>query len=224
MTAQNIWQLNSSEIQRQERRAQATVSFLDITTDDFILDVGCCEGFIANHFSKCSLVVGIDNSKVSLLTAKQNVRKSNVDFVLADINALPLSAESFDKITLLEVLEHLPKDKQRSLCGEIDQLLRHNGIFLISTPYKEQITYATSINCGKSTPLWGHLCSLDAEKISNLLPAGYSQIVQYHLPNIPLVSLSTVFQYLPFRFWSVLNNILGRFRKGYWIILKYKKS
>lgn len=224
MPVQNIWLLNSSEIRRQERRAQVTVSFLDITSNDCILDVGCGEGFIVNHFSKGSLVLGIDNSKVSLLAAKQNVLKSNVDFVLADISALPLSAESFDKITLLEVLEHLSEEKQRALCDEIDQLLKSHGIFLISTPYKEQITYTTCNDCGKPTPLWGHLSSLDEEKISNLLPANYSQIAKYHLPNIPLVSLSPVFQYLPFRLWSILNNTLGRLRKGYWIILKYTKS
>lgn len=223
MPPQNIWSLKKNELHRQQRRAQTTVSYLNITENDFILDIGCSEGFISSHLLKSKLVVGIDVLKASLLTAKHQVRQSNVDFVMADLTALPTRSMSFDKITLLEVLEHLPEEKQKKLCEEIDRVLKKEGTLLISTPYKEQIKYITCIHCGKATPLWGHLSSFDEEKISRLLPTSYSLISHYHLPNVPFISLSRLFQHLPFKLWSPLNTTLGRIREGYWIILKYKK-
>lgn len=221
---QDIYELRGSSLRRQLRRAQAVVFYLDIATGDFILDVGCGEGFIANHLLRGSFVVGLDDSKGSLLIAKQKLKQSNLDFILADVAALPLKMNSFDKVTLLEVLEHLTEDKQRILCNEINKVLKDSGTLLISVPYKERISYTYCTHCGKQTPFWGHLCSFDEEKISNLLSNQYCLIVASHLPNVPLVSLSDIFQRLPVRIWLILNNLLGRIHQGYWLILKYKKN
>ena len=223
MTAQNIWALSKGEVVRQRLRAQATVTCLGILETDFVLDIGCCEGFIASHLLKSSFFIGTDIIKAALLIAKQKVRQSNIDFVLADVTSLPFQAGSFDKITTLEVLEHLAKEKQEKLCSEIDGILKEKGILLVSTPYKEQNRYATIINCAKFTAPWGHLCSFDEEKITRLLPNNYSLVSHYHLPNVPFISLSCAFQKLPFKLWSMLNNLLGRIREGYWVILKFKK-
>jgi len=32
-----------------------------------------------------------------------------------------------------------------------------------------------------------------------------------------------VLEHLPFRLWLLLNDLLGKFRKGYWILVKYEK-
>lgn len=224
MTNQNIWKLNKSELYRQTRRAQTTTLYSKPTLGDFILDVGCSEGFVASHFLRASFIVGLDALKDSLLIAKQKVRQLNVDFIYADATALPLRPASFNKVTMLEVFEHLPKEKHRKLCREVDKVLKEKGLLIISVPYKEQIIYTRCIHCGKLTPLWGHLCSMDEEKITGLLPNHYTLTASCHLPNVGLVSLSGIFQRLPLNLWLVLNNLLGKFRKGYWIILKYKKE
>jgi hypothetical protein len=125
---------------------------------------------------------------------------------------------------VLEVLEHLPTDLQKKLCREIDMSLKKGGTIIITVPYKEQITYMRCIYCGKMTPLWGHLHSMDEKKVSQLLPRQYAFIASCHFPNVEIVSASTIFQHLPFRFWLLLNNLLGRIRKGYWILLKYRKE
>ena len=224
MISQNIWKLNKSEIHRQKRRAQTTTFYLNPMPANFILDVGCSEGFIVSHFLKAGFVVSLDTLKDSLLTAKQKVRQSNVDFVNADAIALPLKTASFDKVTVLEALEHLPKEKQEKLCREVDRVLKEKSTLIISVPYKEQITYTCCIHCGELTPLWGHLRSMDEEKVTSLLPNHYTLTASCHLPNVRLISLSRIFRRLPLKLWLVLNNLLGKFRKGYWIILKYKKE
>ena len=160
----------------------------------------------------------------SLLIAKQRVKHSNIDFIHADATKLPLRESSFNKATMLEVLEHLPKEAQKKVCQEVDKVLNKKGIVIISVPYKEKITYTRCVHCGKLTPSWGHLHSMDEEKVTNLLPNHYNLVATCCLPNVGLISLAGIFEHLPLRFWLLLNNLLGKVRKGYWIMLKYKKT
>jgi ubiquinone/menaquinone biosynthesis C-methylase UbiE len=224
MSNQNIWKLNERERYKQERRARVIASFLSPTPADVVLDIGCAEGFTTSHLLKAGFVVGLDVSKNSLLVAREKVRQSNVQFVCADATLLPIRTGAFKKIVMLEILEHLPEDAQKKLCEEADRVLNENGVLIVSVPYKEEITYTKCIHCGKLTPLWGHLHSMDEEKCKSLLPNHYTLTTKCHLPNVAIISLSRIFRHLPLSLWLVLNNSLGRVRKGYWILLKFKKD
>ena len=224
MYNQNIWALCRSERHRQERRAQTTAFYLDPGARDIVLDVGCSEGFVSSYLLEANFVVGVDTSIESLLIAKQKTKHSNIDFIRADAADLPFRECSFNKAAMLELLEHLPKEAQKKVCQEVDRILKRKGVIVLSVPYKEQITYIRCVHCGKLTPLWGHLCSMDEEKVTNLLSSHYTLVACCHLPNVGLISLASVFECLPLRLWFPLNNLLGKFRKGYWIILKYRKE
>lgn len=225
MSNQNIWVLHGRERHRQERRAQTIALFLlGSRVRDTVLDLGCGEGFVASHLLKAGFVVGVDKSIDSLLIAKQKLKQPNVDFIRADASSLPLRGGGFSKATVLEVLEHLPKEAQKKVCYEIDRILREKGVVVFSVPYKEQITYTRCIHCGKLTPLWGHLHSMDEEKVTTLLPNHYTLFARCHLPNVELISLAGIFERLPLSLWLLLNNLLGKLRKGYWLLLKYKKA
>jgi ubiquinone/menaquinone biosynthesis C-methylase UbiE len=224
MTTQNIWLLNKNAIHRQERRAQTTAFLLNPHVGDTILDIGCAEGFVTNNLAQASLVVGLDRSIGSLLIAKQKVKQTNIDFICADATSLPLKETAFNKATMLEVLEHLPKEAQKKACSQVDRVLKKGGLFVISVPYKEEITYRQRVHRGNPVPLWGHLHSMDEKNVTSLLPSRYALVASCHIPNVELISLATIFWHLPPRLWLIFNNLLGKIRKGYWILLKYKKG
>jgi len=224
MPDQNIWELNKSERYKQERRARVIAFFLRPTPSDVILDIACAEGFVTSHLLKAGFVVGLDISKNSLLLAKEKVRQSNVQFICADATLLPIRTDAIDKIVMLEILEHLPEDAQKKCCREADRVLKEDGTLVISVPYREKITYTKCYYCGELTPLWGHLHSMDEEKVQNLLSNRFILTAKCHLPNLSIISLSRIFKLLPLRLWLGLNNLLGKLRKGYWIVLKFKKT
>jgi ubiquinone/menaquinone biosynthesis C-methylase UbiE len=219
----SIWDLKGRARRRQERRAQVTAWYLQPKERDVILDVGCGDGFMDSYFSKAGFVVGLELSCRSLEVAKRKVPKGNVQFVCADARFIPLRSESVDKVAVLEVLEHLPVESQQMVCREVDRVLKKGGVLVVTVPYKEEIVYTRCIHCGKLTPLWGHLHSMDVEKVSKLLPPGYVLVAKAHFPNLEFVSISEIFHKLSFTLWLIINNLLGIIKKGYWILLKYKK-
>jgi len=219
----SIWDLKGRARRRQERRAQVTAWYLQPKERDVILDVGCGDGFMTSYFSKAGFVVGLELSCRSLEVAKRKVPKGNVQFVCADASFIPLRSDSIDKVAVLEVLEHLPVESQQMVCKEVDRVLKKSGVLVVTVPYKEEIVYTRCIHCGKLTPLWGHLHSMDVEKVSKLLPPGYVLVAKAHFPNLEFVSISEIFHKLSFTLWLIINNLLGIIKKGYWILLKYKK-
>jgi ubiquinone/menaquinone biosynthesis C-methylase UbiE len=121
-------------------------------------------------------------------------------------------------------LEHLPNAAINKGIAEVNRVLKSGGTLIVSVPYKEKITYTRCIHYGKLTPLWGHIQSFDENKLKKLLPDNYVQTEKKNLPNVELISCNKLLGKLPLTFWLIINSILGLIRKGYWIILKYKKS
>ena len=222
MNQQNIWELKGSPLRRQTKRAQLVKHMLKHSKAKLILDVGCAEGFITSHLSQLQAqVIGIDIDE-GLKIAKSKVKNAN--FLRASITHLPFKEETFEAVTLLEILEHLPDTTISEGIAEVDRVLKSGGNLIMSVPYKEKIIYTRCVHCGKLTPLWGHIQSFDESKLRSLLPKNYVQIEKKHLPNVELISCNKLLGNLPLILWLVINNILGFICKGYWVILKYIKS
>ncbi len=221
---QNAWQLSGFWLNRQIRRSEVVRKC--ISKDTTVLDIGCAEAFTTKYIiEKAKTVVGIELNFDNLRIAKEKVYEGH--FINGSIDFLPFKDNSFNAITILEVLEHLPKDLQLRGMDETNRVLSHGGNLILSVPFKEKIQYTKCIHCNQETPLWGHLHSFDEKKISSLLPDGlFSLVESFELPHIVYISCLSVFKFLPVQAWLKLNDLLGKmkFLRGYWIILNYKKS
>jgi ubiquinone/menaquinone biosynthesis C-methylase UbiE len=221
--SQNIWQKQGTELHKQARRAQVVRRALKDTSVKRVLDIGCAEGYTTSFISEISnFIVGVELNIDNLKIAKSRVKQ--VSFINASIEHLPFRDNCFDAVCILEVLEHLPNELQHTGIKEADRVLHSNGLFLVSVPYKENIIHTFCIHCGKLTPLYGHLHSLDEVKIAALIPSlRFKVIKKYHLPNLQIISCSNIFKPLPLTIWLLINNFLALIRKGYWVVMLYLK-
>lgn len=111
-----------------------------------ILDIGCSTGYLA-HFLKNNgnNVSGIDFLDKAVLIAKQN----KIDAYVCDIEneKLPFKDNSFDLVIFSEVIEHLV-DPDIAL-KKIYQVLKNNGLLIVSTPNIAYIQYRFELLFGK---------------------------------------------------------------------------
>lgn len=101
-----------------------------IREGDVVLDFGCgSQGYFLNYISPIiSKGVGIDYDV-------ENMTKENLQFKkFVFNNRLPFQNDSFDKIVLLAVLEHIEWDKINLLFKEFERILKSDGQIILTTP------------------------------------------------------------------------------------------
>jgi len=207
-----------------KRRAEVSALLLEIERDDVVLDVGCREGYVTSFFlDQAGFTVGLDVSLEHLKIAKTKLPASNTDFCRGDASNLPFRSASFDKIAVLEVLEHL---RRPGICvREADRCAKKNALIVISVPWREKRRYVRDEKSGSLVPKWGHLHSFSEKDIVSFLPSFYALIVRKYLPNtnIHMITWLPLIKRLPIRIWLKLNDKLGKIKRGYWVIFKFKK-
>lgn len=98
-----------------------------------VLDVGCGTGRLVNYLNDQGFQsIGIDPSKQAITLA----RKENKQSILQQASAtnLPFKKNSFDIITSISVIEHLPKKAEKKFISEIKRILKSKGIIFLVTP------------------------------------------------------------------------------------------
>lgn len=98
------------------------------------LDVGCGTGFLARRLVYWSeKVVGIDVSLEMLSRATSPDLESRIQFVEGDVMKHPFSADSFDFITAVATLHHLPL---RPALARFRYLLKPGGVLAVIGLYR----------------------------------------------------------------------------------------
>jgi SAM-dependent methyltransferase len=101
-----------------------------------VLDVACGVGYGSRFIaSECGCeVVGIDRDLEALKLAASRFSHPDVTFIADDCHTLEKcgSDEQFDAILCFETIEHLSEPGR--FLKRCAQLLRHSGMFIISTP------------------------------------------------------------------------------------------
>lgn len=94
-----------------------------------ILDVGCGAGKNVEEFSKIGNAYGIDNSSQALGFCKEKRHLKNI--FRAEAEKTPFAKNSFDIVTLLDVLEHTDDEKT---IKEMGRILKKDGAVIITVP------------------------------------------------------------------------------------------
>jgi SAM-dependent methyltransferase len=92
------------------------------------------DGFLTSKLSRIFReVVGIDPSLSGIKFAKSKA-KDNMSLIVGSAEKLPFKHNSFDKVTLFEVIEHIPENQVESVVGEISRVLKGRGKIIVTTP------------------------------------------------------------------------------------------
>ncbi len=117
-----------------KRRARRIIEELELKKEDKILEVGCGNGYYLNLLNKLDFnltLIGIDMDELALIDAKKFIKDNKVKLILSDASKLPFQNNSFDKVVISEVIEHVDNEKQ--VLSEIYRVLKPKGIMALTT-------------------------------------------------------------------------------------------
>ena len=136
-----------------------------------ILDIGCGGGILSESLAlEGATVVGIDLAEAGLEVAKLHLLESGFDIDYQFISAEDLTdseSESFDVITCLEMLEHVPDPSM--IIEACSKLVKTNGRVFFSTINRNPKSYFFAI--------------VGAEYVLNLLPKGTHHYEKFIRPS-----------------------------------------
>jgi SAM-dependent methyltransferase len=125
-----------------------------------LLDVGCNVGaflgFCREVYPGLRLA-GVEVSAEAIEAARREVPEA--DLHRAGAQTLPFADESFDCVTCIEVLEHIPETDRRAALAEMRRVLRPGGRLVLRTPHA------------------GAFAALDPNNIRFRFPGLYAQLV-----------------------------------------------
>lgn len=132
--------LNEKPSKKLSGRLRKTFSFVDVKdiTNKTIINVGCGYGWFELHAfkKKPKKIVGIEISENDLVTIRENIKNTNFSTKVGSAIDLPFKDRSADTIVSWEVIEHIPKNTEHKFFEEVHRVLKKNGVFYLSTPYR----------------------------------------------------------------------------------------
>jgi 2-polyprenyl-6-hydroxyphenyl methylase / 3-demethylubiquinone-9 3-methyltransferase len=150
------------------------LNYIDQAVDlkgKFVLDVGCGGGILSESMAeKGAKVTGIDLGEKALKVAQLHSLESGVavDYQLISVEALAQQEpESFDIITCLEMLEHVPEPA--SVIAACARLVKPNGHLFFSTINRNPKAYLFAI--------------IGAEYVLSMLPKGTHDYEKFIKPS-----------------------------------------
>lgn len=118
-----------------KRRARKIIEGLDLKNKEKILDLGCGDGFYIHMLTQLPVkldITGFDYDQVVLKNARKNLGTKKVKLVSGTAEKMPFKNNTFDKIIMTEVLEHVEDDKKA--LKEVHRILKKNGILTFTVP------------------------------------------------------------------------------------------
>jgi 2-polyprenyl-3-methyl-5-hydroxy-6-metoxy-1,4-benzoquinol methylase len=120
---------------------EKALQLLDIKPGDKVLDAACGSGVLTNMMAENydAAVTGIDFSEPAIAFCKYQYKNDRLTFIKTDLKERTFSEATFDKIVMLEILEHLmPEDALEILKNQL-YYLKPGGKLVMSTPNKNSL-------------------------------------------------------------------------------------
>ncbi|MEI7817427.1 MAG: methyltransferase domain-containing protein, partial [Desulfuromonadales bacterium] len=130
-----------------------------------VLDIGCGEGFGCRLLAPAvRTICGLDADVETVERAKLIATAANVSFCCEDATNTSYADATFDVVTCMELLEHIPP---HSLLQEIKRVLKTEGFAVFSTPQ----------NCMGDIPVnFQHLKEFSPEEVTGLCQEFFSVV------------------------------------------------
>ncbi|MGE5237124.1 MAG: class I SAM-dependent methyltransferase [Acidobacteriota bacterium] len=103
--------------------------------DEVVIDIGCGSGVIADRLaSRAREVHALDANPSAIEFARRQFPRSNLHFHLGLADEADFGGEMFDRIYLLEFIEHLYWEQLVALFGRLATWLKPGGTVFLTTP------------------------------------------------------------------------------------------
>jgi len=100
-----------------------------------ILDYGCGDGGLLEYFSKYTPKKNLYGVEVSRIRVNKVKKKGfNCEYIDKNYVRLRYPSDNFDVVTMIEVIEHIPKRNIGNILKEINRVLKPGGKIICTTP------------------------------------------------------------------------------------------
>lgn len=150
-----------------------------------VLDVGCGTATLLNLLVNMGYeAYGIDISEKNITELERKFPK--IEFKKGSITDIHFDDEYFDYIFATEVLEHILEQDLTNGLKEIRRVLKPNGKFIITVPYREELQEIICPDCGAVFVPSQHLRSFDENSMKALLEkVGFKLLYCKLVPKLP---------------------------------------
>jgi len=139
--------------------SRGTYCIQHLAPSDFILDVGCGEGYITNLLQDhCAKIIGVDYSPDAIATTR---KKYGIESYHMSCTHLNFPDNSFDKVIFTELIEHLTLIQGLIALKEAKRVLKPGGKLVGSTPLR------TTLESFPDT--YSHIHEYSKEELQELL-------------------------------------------------------
>lgn len=141
----SAWGTSSHEFTRNpltaiRPRVMRAVEIAQLQPGMEVLDIGCGRGEVVIHCANLGCnATGVDFSQPVLdiaEQAKQNLPPgdgANIRFIRGDVNKLGFPARSFDRVFMLDLVEHLHDSELSGIYETVRNILKDDGLLIIHT-------------------------------------------------------------------------------------------
>ena len=114
-----------------------------------VIDFGCNDGLgdlLISQNCDCKEIIGIDFDEDAIAWADENIANEKMKFIQHDFLGMDICSSGGDCAVSLDVIEHIPAEKEDIYFQTICNNLKDNGIAVIGTPNVTMFPYASPWN------------------------------------------------------------------------------